>query len=110
MFPKKALIFELVWILLVTSRYQVNGKRARIVVGAYDANASLVIDPALEYRSVLGGSRGSAAWAITVDAEGNAYVTGDTASIDFPLAGGLQRAHKGSTDAFVTKIRPDRLH
>ncbi|HXU39754.1 MAG TPA: SBBP repeat-containing protein [Blastocatellia bacterium] len=46
---------------------------------------------------------------ISVDSAGNAYVTGDTQSANFPLKGAVQPAKNGNTstsDAFVSVINP----
>ena len=45
-------------------------------------------------------------YAIAVDASGNAYVTGQTYSSDFPVAlgGSSESFYHGSGDAFVTKL------
>ncbi|HZF19422.1 MAG TPA: SBBP repeat-containing protein [Burkholderiales bacterium] len=71
------------------------------------------VDPsgsALIYSTYLGGSGGDRAFAIAIDDERNAYVTGDTASADFPTtAGAFQTTFKGPAgilDAFVTKLNP----
>jgi hypothetical protein len=61
----------------------------------------------LLYSTYLGGSVFDRAFGIEVDASGNAYVTGDTDSTDFPTAGApSQAANGGSRDAFVTKLGP----
>ena len=73
------------------------------------------LDPigALVYSTYLGGTGAGASErgnAIAVDAAGNAYVTGETDSADFPLMGPLpapNNALQGSGDAFVTKLGPD---
>jgi hypothetical protein len=39
-----------------------------------------------------------------VDASGNAYVTGETSSGNFPLSGPAQNTLKGAINAFVTKL------
>ena len=53
-------------------------------VAAYDHTRPLVIDPVLVYSSYLGGNGADGGNAIAVDAAGNAYITGDTASSIFP--------------------------
>src|SRR5204862_380915 len=45
---------------------------------------------------------------IAVDSAGNAYVTGRTASPDFPVVNALQASFRGGDyDAFVAKLSPD---
>jgi hypothetical protein len=64
---------------------------------------------AIAYSTFLGGSGAEAAYAIAVDAAGNAYVTGYTNSSTFPGVNGssIQPANGGGLDdAFVTKINP----
>ncbi len=58
---------------------------------------------ALIYSSYLGGARGDIGMGITVDAFGNAYITGGTSSSNFPVLKPLQN-FTGSPDAFVTKV------
>lgn len=72
------------------------------VVGAYDSTLPLVIDPTLIYSIYLGGSGDDFAKGIAVDTSGNAYVTGYTISMNFPVTNGSILS--GSSDAFVTKI------
>jgi uncharacterized protein (TIGR03437 family) len=67
---------------------------------------------ALIYSSYLGGTTLEACAGIAADAAGNAYVTGGTASKNFPTVNAFQPALNStvasfSTDAFVTKISPD---
>jgi Bacterial Ig-like domain (group 3)/Beta-propeller repeat len=62
---------------------------------------------ALVYSTYLGGNGGDYGIGIAVDSAGNAYVTGDTYSPDFPTTpGAFQTALAGGRDAFVTKINP----
>src|SRR5467141_3211883 len=61
------------------------------------------------YSTYLGGTTGDdAGRGIAVDATGNAYVTGFTASTDFPTTpGAFQTAFGGGgLDAFVVKLNP----
>ena len=78
----------------------------RIRVGDYDAARMLVIDPVVSYATYLGGNNVEQGTAVAVDAAGNAYVAGYTASTDFPLANALDRSlgKKGDVDVFVTKL------
>jgi len=73
-------------------------------IGPYDRSRPLVIDPTLSYSTYLGGSGLDSARAIAVDQAGNAYVAGQTDSIDFPSAGAAQPASGGGVDAFVAKL------
>ncbi len=60
---------------------------------------------ALVYSTYLGGSAYDCGNGIAVDVYGNAYVTGLTASTDFPTANPLQPTyHGGQYDAFVAKL------
>jgi hypothetical protein len=60
---------------------------------------------ALLYSTYLGGSGYDAAFGIALDTVGNAYVTGDTGSINFPSSPtAFQPALNGNSDAFVTKL------
>ncbi|HEY6554804.1 MAG TPA: SBBP repeat-containing protein, partial [Vicinamibacteria bacterium] len=87
----------------VASRYALRGKRrVGFEVGPYDRKLPLVIDPTLAYSTYLGGNGNDAGHAIAVDEAGNAYVAGETASVNFPGTGTLQ----GLVDAFVTKFNP----
>lgn len=58
----------------------------------------------LVYSTFLGGSFADAAYAIAVDASGNAYVTGFTESFDFPTTSGALQSLFNGWDAFVTKL------
>jgi hypothetical protein len=60
---------------------------------------------ALVYSTYLGGSAFDLAEGIALDSSGNAYVTGDTASTNYPTANAIQAAHAGGgRDPFVTKV------
>ena len=60
---------------------------------------------ALVYSTFLGGSLADLGAGIAVDSSGNAYVTGQTNSTNFPLASATQGTFGGgSTDAFVSEI------
>src|SRR3990172_5536781 len=56
------------------------------------------------YSTYLGGSADDGPHSIAVDKFGNAYITGETTSADFPTKTALRPNSAGSIDAFVTKL------
>lgn len=54
------------------------------------------------YSTYLGGTASDEARALTVDANGLAFVTGRAGSADFPLASPVQPSFGGGEDAFVS--------
>jgi hypothetical protein len=80
------------------------------VVGAYDKQRPLIIDPVLAYSTYFGGNSDDLALAVKVDSAGSVYVTGQTLSTTFPFAlptNGVQRTFGGGSangDAFVAKL------
>jgi hypothetical protein len=59
----------------------------------------------LTYSTYLGGTNWDYGWGIAVDDAGNAYVTGETESTNFPTTfNAYQGTYAGWYDAFVSKI------
>ncbi len=89
----------------VTVRFDVaaNGS-AGFVVGNYDSTKPLTIDPILSYATYHGGSSNDKGNGIAVDTSGNAYLTGYTASGNFPTQNPQQPTKGSGTDAFVSKL------
>lgn len=71
-------------------------------VAKLDATGSNLI-----YADYLGGSGGDYGYAIALDGSNNVYVTGSTASSDFPMANPFQGTYPGSFNAFLSKISAD---
>ena len=105
----------------VQGRFELRGKsEVGFVLGAYDRNRRLVIDPVLTYSTYLGGSGDegcsliltpsnptplSGCPAVAVDSASNAYIAGPTTSTDFPLSGSpFQSGLKGTSNIFVAKF------
>lgn len=62
-------------------------------------------DDSLVYSTYLGGNRDDRGLAIAVDADGNAYVTGEASSTNFPLRNAFQSTFRGAPyNAFVTEV------
>lgn len=61
----------------------------------------------LLYATYVGGAGKEEGTSIALDAAGNSYVTGYTASPNFPLVQPTQPAHGGKNDAFVFRLRRD---
>ena len=90
----------------ITATYLLANNQIKFQLGSYDKKAPLVIDPVLRYTAVFGGTGDDVAQAIAADGSGNAYVTGYTYSLDFPLAHPFQRppTNNAYPVAFVSKI------
>jgi hypothetical protein len=83
---------------------------------SYDGGDAFVVklDPAgsaLAYSTLLGGGSADYGGGITIDGPGSAYVTGNTASTDFPTTpGAYDSSYNGGSafggDAFVAKLNP----
>jgi uncharacterized repeat protein (TIGR01451 family) len=98
----------------VKARYRLVRTREDIevafVLGRYDKNIPLVIDPVLTYSTFLGGSddpfggQGARtfATAVATDSSGAVYVTGRTNALNFPGA----PAGPANSHAFVSKLVP----
>ena len=87
--------------------YRVEGQKVSFAMGKYDRREKLVIDPVLTYSTFLGGTGGDTAYSVALDSAGDAYVTGVTASTNFPVSSaGFQQTYAGDGDVFVTEINP----
>jgi hypothetical protein len=67
------------------------------------------LDPSgssLVYATFLGGSDNDLGRGLVLDPAGNAYVSGDTHSLDFPVRNAFQSRLGGVSDGFVAKLNP----
>ena len=86
----------------------VNALQPRLGGGQDGFLCRLTPSGGFDYSTFLGGSRSDSASAVAVDASGNAYVTGETASIDFPVTRGAFQTtcqcDYFSSDIFVARL------
>lgn len=75
-----------------------------MTLGRFNRHRLLVIDPALQYSTYLGGTGSDVGQSIAVDSQGDAYIAGYTSSSNFPVSTTVQSSSGGSTDAFVSEI------
>jgi hypothetical protein len=80
--------------------YALTGDRYGFIVGAYDRDEPLVIDPTLA-STFVGGAGTQYVGAMTFDAAGDVIIAGPTNAADFPL-GGTYRG--GTNDVFVARL------
>ena len=80
-------------------------------IGAYDRTKTLIIDPVVPfYSTYLGGAANDYGYGIALGVKGNAFITGSTASLNFPVVGCLQCVNAGGlADVFVTELNPGGL-
>jgi N-acetylneuraminic acid mutarotase len=93
----------------VSARYAINADSSiGFLLGSYDSNYPLTIDPTITYSTYLGGFFSDGASAIVLDGAGNIYIAGATGSSDFPLQNPYQPVFAGGdNDAFVAKLTAD---
>jgi hypothetical protein len=86
----------------VNALYPVKSYSVDAFVFKINSNGNAVI-----YSTFLGGGGNHEyGFAIAVDSFGNAYVTGETNSDNFPLENAIQSTRAGDSDSFVTKLGP----
>ena len=77
-----------------------------ISLDGYDRTRQLVIDPLIQFSSLLGGAGQETPYAMTIDQVGNIYIAGQTSSANFPVRAGYDNSINGTSDAFIVKINP----
>lgn len=85
-----------------------NGEFGFVINGNYDENLPLIIDPLIPYSTYLGGNEYNFGNDVKVNTVGEAYVVGQTTSVDFPTTpGSFQVALTGESSGFVSKFSAD---
>lgn len=83
----------------------VNGVQA-VLGGIHDAFVTKIsaAGSTLSFSTYYGGSGSDSANAIAVDASGNMYVGGQTASLNLPLASAIQSLNNGGTVGWLARL------
>ncbi len=85
--------------LSATNKTNKNPRKSDVVVIVFNPDAS-----ALLYSCFMGGYDNDYGNAIAVDPLGNAYITGQTLSTNFPAVDAFQTHRNGTNDMFIAKI------
>lgn len=92
----------------IDGRYVIeDGQKVGFQMATYDTTRPLIIDPVLAYSTYLGGSGDEDSFSIAVDRRGQAYVTGQTNSTDFPAQSPFQPINDNPGDMFVAQLSAD---
>src|SRR5207302_8251987 len=77
--------------------------------GGYDAFFVKMnkLGSTLNYSTYLGGTSDDFGVAVTADAAGMGYLTGETLSTNFPTTAGVFQSTGHGDDAFATKVNPN---
>jgi hypothetical protein len=79
--------------IIAGSYMRMNPQQVGFSVAAYDPARPLIIDPVVSYLTFIYGNGDDIGYSIAVDNNGNAYVTGSTSSINFPVTIGPFQYH-----------------
>jgi hypothetical protein len=88
----------------IPASYRIRDGTISVALGPHDPNLPLRIDPITDVISFAGGSGADEIHAATIDASGNVYLAGETASSNFFTSTSSQA--RAGTDAFLTKMDP----
>lgn len=91
----------------IAGAYALQDGHISFAVARYDRREPLIVDPILNYSTYLGGgSDDNSGYSIAVDSTGDAYISGETFSTDFPTLGGLTATGNAGGMGFVTELNP----
>lgn len=96
----------------IETNYTLNDNIYGFQTTPYNTTKTLTIDPILKYSTYLGGKTEDSGNAITIDNNGNIYITGSTYALfyyNFPTTPGAYKTTLGldDLDVIVSKIAPN---
>ncbi len=92
---------------VLDGRYVLDGARElSFALPEYDKRHPLVIDPVFKllYSTLLGGVHDDQVGAMALDAQGNAYVAGQSGSEDWPVSGNAWQATRKNLGRYVRNL------
>lgn len=94
--------------VLVEARFTVDGNTVGVELGEHDPSAPVVVDPVVDYATIVGWDSLDEAFAIDQGPDGAYYVVGRTMSKGPILVDTLQQVAGGDKwDGFLAKVVPD---
>lgn len=99
----------------IETNYTLNDNTYGFQTATYNTTKTLTIDPILKYSTFFGGQTEDYGNAITIDKNGDMYITGSSFDFlsgphdkTFPTTpGAYQTSNQGAADPFISKIRPN---
>lgn len=89
----------------IKSSYQLTGNTVSFDLEDYNTDKTIIIDPTILWSTYHGGSANDFGNAMAADKASNIYITGSTASSNYPTTTGAhQSAHALLNDIFVSKF------
>jgi len=89
----------------IPSSFTRHGSRISFSVPHYDKSRTLIIDPTLDWGTYYGAGGWESGSPITIDANNNIYITGNTiSSSGIATSGAYQTSLEGGQDAFIAKF------
>ncbi len=88
----------------IATNYILNKNVMQFQLADYDPSQTLIIDPVVEWATYYGGVNMDYGYSCAVDALGNVYMAGATASSLSIASGGHQNTYGGNADAFIVKF------
>jgi len=74
--------------------------------GGYDRSKPLIVDPVLSYSTYMGGGGNDFVNTVVVDEGDSIYVSGNTASANFPTLNAYDGTYGGNFDGLLMKFAP----
>lgn len=90
----------------VSGEFAIEANTVSFRIGQYEKDRPLVIDPVLNYSTLIGANNGTTVAAVAADGSGDMYITGTTNATNYPVVNAFQSRNAGQTNIFVTKLNP----